>query len=34
VQRIEATNVVSSDDPVAEVERLEQEVNRLRTEMP
>lgn len=30
VQRVETANVVSSDDPVAEVERLEQEVNRMR----
>lgn len=30
VQRIETANVASSDDPVAEVERLEEEVNRLR----
>ena len=30
VQRIEATSVASSEDPVAEVERLEQEVNRMR----
>ena len=30
VQRIETTNVPVSDDPVAEVERLEQEVNRMR----
>jgi hypothetical protein len=32
VQRIEATNVVSSEDPVGEAERLEQEVNRMRGE--
>lgn len=30
VQRVETASVVSSDDPVAEVERLEQEVNRMR----
>lgn len=30
VQRVETANVVTSDDPVAEVERLEQEVNRMR----
>src|SRR4029077_483972 len=29
VQRIEATQVTTSDDPVAEVARLEQEVNRM-----
>src|SRR5258705_996711 len=30
VQRVETANVVTSDNPVAEVERLEQEVNRMR----
>jgi hypothetical protein len=30
VQRVETTSVPVSDDPVAEVERLEQEVNRMR----
>src|SRR4029077_20473633 len=30
VQRIEATQVTTSDDPCAEVERLEQEVGRMR----
>jgi hypothetical protein len=32
VQRIEATQVTSSEDPCAEVERLEQEVNRMHRE--
>jgi hypothetical protein len=32
VQRVETAQVAASEDPVAEVERLEQEVNRLKSD--